>query len=406
MAGKLRNCNFVRMEPKRIEQIACSAVQDFLFHHESDDETRWILAHQNVAGVPADALAEQVQGRRKAKGKLPSFYRTRGVVYPPRLNLEQASSETTARYKVHVLRALLGPHATAGADLTGGWGVDSFFQAALVRDLYYAEPDPDLVQLAQHNLHLLGRNNIHYINAGVPASLAFLPPRLDFAFLDPSRRAGGKKVIALTDYEPDVRQVLNHLFEKTLHVLIKTSPLLDITEAARMLPELKSAHVVAVQNECKELLLLCERGHRGPFQIIAADLSNSTEFAFTTAEEARASVSIGEPKTYLYEPGAALLKAGAFRLMAERFQLTKLHLHTHLYTSDQLVADFPGRIFEVTALRPDAIPGKKANVVTRNFPEDAASLKKKLRLADGGESYVLAFTGPHSRHVVVCKRLQ
>lgn len=394
------------MEPKRIEQIACSAVQDFLFDHESEDETRWILAHQTVAGVPADALAEQVQGRRKAKGKLPSFYRTRGVVYPPRLNLEQASSETTARYKVQVLHSLLGPQGASGADLTGGWGVDSFFLAALVHDFYYAEPDPHLVQLAQHNLRLLGRNNIRYLTAGAPGSLALLPARLDFAFLDPSRRAGGKKVVALTDYVPDVRQLLDGLFEKTLHVLIKTSPLLDITEAARVLPELKSAHVVAVQNECKELLLLCERGHRGPFQIIAAELSNSTDFAFTTAEEARASVSIGEPMSYLYEPGAAILKAGAFRLMAERFQVTKLHLHTHLYTSEQLVADFPGRIFEVTALHPDAIPGRKANIVTRNFPEDASSLKKKFRLADGGEYYVLAFTGPHSRHVVVCKRLR
>jgi hypothetical protein len=392
------------MEPKRIEQIASPEVQDFLFANEHTDETRWLLNAKIVQGLPASVLAEQLVGRRKAKDKLPSFYQMRGVVYPPRLNLEQTSSEATAQYKVKILRQLLGD-SHSGADMCGGWGVDAFYLSGLCREFFYSEPQQWLMELAQHNHRRLGRAHIHYQHQPVPQSLTALPDALSFIYLDPSRRVAGKKVVRLTDYEPDVTSLLPLLFQKTAYVLIKMAPLLDITEALRALPHTKAVHVVASENECKELLFLCERDYTGNPQIHAADVRQPKPFSFFAIDEAKASISFSEPQTYLYEPGAAILKAGAFRLVAERFELAKLHANTHLYTSTHLLSEFPGRIFEITELRPAEIPNQKANVVTRNFPDTSEALKKKLRLSDGGDWYVVAFTGIRGRHVVVAKRV-
>lgn len=394
------------MEPKQIEQIASAAVQEFLFAHEREDEARWLFSGKTVAGVPPALLAEQVIGRRKAKEKLLTFYRMGGVVYPPKVNLEQTSSELTANYKVKVLRGHLGNRVKNGADLTGGWGVDSFFLSGMVDEFVYAEPNARLLALAHHNHHLLGRKNITYINVGLPDSLDQVSGPLDFIYLDPSRRVEGKKVVKLEDYIPDVPKLMPALFEKAKHLLIKAAPLLDISLAAHSLPGIKNVHVVAVDNECKELLFYCEHGYAGPVAITAIDLSAREELQFAVDEEAAAPVSYAEPRAYIYEPNAAILKAGAFRLVAHRFDLAKLHTNTHLYSSDRLVHGFPGRVFETTNLAPAAIPQKKAHVVTRNFPDAAATLKKKLGLADGGDLYVLAFTSQRARHVVVCRRLQ
>ncbi len=394
------------MEPKGIEQIASPDVQDFLFAHAHEDETRWLLSNTTVAGIAATVLAQQTAARRKAKEKLPTFYYTRGIVYPPKLNLEQTSSEATATYKAAVLRNYLGAPIAHGADLTGGWGVDAFFLSGMADDFFYAEPDAHLLALAQHNHRLLGRENVRYVPGGLPASLAQIPDQLDFIYLDPSRRAAGKKTVALEAYEPDVPSLMAALFQKTNHLLIKAAPLLDISLAARVLPGIKNVQVVAVEHECKELLFFCVRGYNGPVAITAIDLPEQEPLHFFPAEETTAPVTYAEPQTYLYEPNAAILKAGAFRLMAHRFQLAKLHVNTHLYTSNELVPNFPGRIFEITNLSTAAIPNKKAHVVTRNFPEAADSLKKKLRLTDGGDFYVLAFTSQRARHVLVCRKLR
>lgn len=394
------------MEPKRIEQIAGKAVQEFLFANENADETRWLLSGLEVADVPAAALAMQVAGRRKAKEKLPTFYALPGIVYPPSGNLEQTSSEVTASHKVQILRSELGDHLDTGADLTGGWGVDACFLSTLCTDFYFSDPEPRLVELAQHNHRLLGRTNLRYQTCALPESLAGLPDQVSFIYLDPSRRTKAGKVIALTDYTPNILGLLPQLFAKTHHLLLKTSPLLDISHTLRQLPNVKKVFVVAWKNECKELLFYCDKAYAGPVEIEAVDLARAKPFTFFTEDEARAAVVHSEPKRYLYEPGAAILKAGAFRLMAERFQVSKLHAHTHLYTSDRLAEDFPGRIFEVTSLRPDALPERKANIITRNFPEDPDVLKKAFRLTDGGDFFLLAFTGPRSRHVLVCRRVQ
>jgi hypothetical protein len=396
------------MSSSPIARLADPAVQAFLFAHETADETAWLLQGRPLAGMPAALMAQQLAARRKAKEKLPLFYQTPGIVYPALVNLEQTSSEATAQFKQLVIGRALDQPAGTAADLTGGWGVDSFFLAKSAAHFFYAEPDAQLVQLAAHNHALLGQKNIAYQTAALPNSLIALPHDLDFIFLDPSRRAGSQKTVRLENCAPDVVSLLPEMWKKTHTVLIKASPLLDLHQAQSRLPHVSHVYVVAVENECKEVLLLCRHGYRGRVTVCATMLnSGRPDFAFTPEEEQRAESRFSEPLAYVYEPAAAILKAGGFRLVGQRFGLKKLHPNTHLYTSHELVAHFPGRIFEINhGARAAHLPEGRANVVVRNFPTPAQALRNRLGLADGGEHYVLAFTGPAGRHVLVARRLQ
>ena len=397
-----------------IELLLQKEVQDFLATHEQEDEKKLVLKHRTLFGIPSGIIAEQLIGRRKAKLKLPLYYSTPGIVYPPGLNLEQSSSEKTARFKADLLNDLLGSKSIL-ADLTGGFGVDSFFFSNVFRTVHFVEPNASLVPIAQHNHDRLGAHNIHYQNNTAEKFLDSFLGKLDCAFLDPSRRSKtNQKVFSLSDCEPNAVTLLPDIFKKCEFVLIKTSPLLDLQQGIQELKHVEKIWVVSVDNECKEVLFFCKKDCKVEPEIIAVDLLENPEvISFTFSEEKNTEAKFSAPLHYLYEPNASILKAGAFKKIAEKFSVFKLHPNTHLYTSNDLVQNFPGRIFKIQhSVKPDAklmkaiFPEGKANVITRNYPLSPEELKKKTKLKDGGELYLIGFTGPKEKYLVAADRLK
>jgi 16S rRNA G966 N2-methylase RsmD len=322
--------------------------------------------------------------------------------------MEQCSSEVTANYKASLV--------SGGrlADLTGGFGIDCSYMAEQFNDVTYIERNAELCHIAKHNFALLGKP-IRVVNTDSEEALAELPHQ-DWIFVDPARRdRGGNKVVSLSDCEPDVCRLEKLLMKKATRVMIKCSPMLDISQAIRELHSVSEIHVVAVNNECKELLLILggEDTKEIPIHAINLQGGHTQQFAYTAEQEAEASCTytavIG---TYLYEPNSALMKAGCYRLPAERFGLTKLHRNTHLYTSDTLISDFPGRIFQVERVcgfgkrELKALGIRQANLAVRNFPEHVDNLKKRLKISDGGARYLFATTlDDETKALVVCTKV-
>lgn len=397
-----------------IELLLQREVQDFLVTHEQEDEKKLVLKHRTLFGIPSGIIAEQLIGRRKAKAKLPLYYNTPGIVYPPGLNLEQSSSEKTARFKADLLNDLLRSKSVL-ADLTGGFGVDSFLFSKVFNNVLYVEPNASLIPIAQHNHNQLGSRNIHYQNSTAENFLDSFTGKVDCVFLDPSRRSKtNQKVFSLSDCEPNTATLLPEIFKKCEFALIKTSPLLDLQQGMQELKHVEKVWVVSVDNECKEVLFFCKKDCKDEPEIIAVDLPKQVEiFSFTFSEEKNAEANFSTPLHYLYEPNASILKAGAFKQIAENFSVFKLHPSTHLYTSNDLVQNFPGRIFKILhSVKPDPkslkaiFPEGKANVITRNYPLTPEELKKKAKLKDGGELYLIGFSGQKEKHLVAANRLK
>ena len=359
-----------------------------------------------AAGLHIREIAEQIQARQKAKTKLPGWYANNALTFPPALSVEQASSERTAAYKASLVSGQVL------ADLTGGMGVDTAAFAQTITRVDYVERTWPLAELTGQNLAVLGLNNVA-VNVGDGLEwLVNQPDTLDWLYLDPARRdtrAGriGGRVVGLADCEPDVLAYLPLLLGKARNILLKTSPLLDIEATLRQLPTTQAVHVVAVQGEVKETLFVLGQQPvaTADVQMTATNLREGTDsqiFTYRRGDEATATVILANPRTYLYEPNAALLKAGAFRLAGERFGLNKLAPHSHLYTAHHLAPNYPGRVFMVdTVCRADRksvqqhVPDGQANLTVRNFPQSVDVLRKQLNLREGGDVYVFASTLPN-----------
>jgi 16S rRNA G966 N2-methylase RsmD len=377
-----------------LETLTSPKVRRFMREHALDDPHQLALQAHRYPDLPIAAIAEQLQARRKAQPKLPEWFATEGLVFPPALSMEQCSSETAARYKGSLL------HGQRLVDLTGGAGVDTYYLSQSFAQTDYVEQDERLAQLARHNFAVLGASSISTHATSAEAFLSSLFQPVDALYLDPARRdAQARRVFQLADSTPNVLELQNELLAKATTVLLKTAPLLDLQATLQVLKNVSQVHVVAVRNEVKEVLYRMDRGHTGEPEITAINLQAAFEvpFSFFRAQETRAEATYAEPKTYLYEPNAALMKAGAFKLIAQRFGLSKLHPNTHLYTSDQLTADFPGRAFRCRAVVPcqkksvrKHVPDGRASIATRNFPDAVAAVRKKLGLEDGGRAYLFA----------------
>lgn len=396
-------------------QVSQPDIQNYLIEHEYDDERSLVLKQKEVNGVPSSLIASQLIGRRKAKTKLPGWYKTKGVVYPPGVNLEQCSSEATAIFKISIIKSQVSPEGTA-IDLTGGFGVDTFFLSTSFQAVHYLEPNAELVEITKHNHHRLGASNIIHHCFSAEEFIQQTTLEFDLAYIDPSRRdENARKVHKLADCLPDITALQSVLFQKSTFILLKASPLLDIQQGLREMLHVKKVFAVSVGNECKELLFLAERGFEDEPLIEAIDIfENGTvrsSFSFHLADEKKAVAVLGEPDQYLYEPNASVLKSGAFKLIAEKFGLTKLDMNTHLYTSSNIVQPFPGKVFQIECLDPDGkqlkelLPDNKVNVVSRNYPLTPEEIKKKLRLRDGGAMYLIGFSSSKKKHLVLCSRL-
>jgi hypothetical protein len=400
-----------------IPELLNSQVIDFVLEHENDDVNELLLKHKSIAGVPASIIADQIRGRQKSKEKLPVLYSNTQIIYPPAVNLEQSSSEQTARFKLSFVKDLFGNNLPSqGADLTGGFGVDACFLSTAFSQYHFIEPNTTLIGIARHNHQVLAAKNIAYENTDAADFLKKLSGTLDFVYIDPSRRAAGnKKVFSLADCEPELISLQQEIFLHTPYMLVKTSPLLDLKVGIRELQFVKKVIVVSVNNECKEVLFFCEKDFTGEPIIQAVNLEKAkpAEFRFLFSDESQAEAKFSQASAFLYEPNASILKAGAFKLMSTHFGLNKLHVNTHLYTSDHLIENFPGRIFRIIdivkpdpKLMPKYFPAGQANVSTRNYPLSVAELKKKTGLKDGGDKFLIGFTDVKQKSVVVAERIK
>ena len=368
--------------------VANLALQRSKYKHLSDDEWRWFL--------------QQVDGRERTADKLPAFAAIEDWWYPVRLSCEQCSSEATARYKAQICQRSGLSADRSLLDLTGGYGVDTLFLSEAFDRTDYVEQNDELCRIAEHNFPLFDkRRSISVHNASAEDFLK-TAGKYDLLFLDPARRDNhGGKVFRLADCTPNVVELLPelcaHLTENG-RIMLKLSPMLDITQATKELSLLLwDVYVIAVKNEVKEVLLVSqESGVRNQESgITAIDLYYPEQaFSFTREEESN-SEAVCQPEgrsvfsqakpVFLYEPNAAILKAGAYKLIAQRFGLHKLDVNTHLYASCQWVPHFPGRVWRVT----DANANTTANIICRNYPLTPDQLKKKLHLRDGGTAYVI-----------------
>lgn len=341
-------------------------------------------------------LLQQAEGRQRLQSKVPSWAAIEDLHYPVRLSLEQCSSEMAAAYKAEVA-AHLCPDGGSMADLTGGFGVDFCFLAKGFQQACYIERNEALCAIARHNFPLLGLAQAQVFHTDALSYLEAMTERVDFLLLDPARRdTVGRKMVSLSDCEPDVAVLHDVLRQKSRWTMVKLSPMLDITAALRSLPAVVEVHLVAVGGECKELLLVLGDGVAAP---VVHCVDEHHRFSFTYEEEAAAvAPTANEVGAFLFEPSPAVMKAGAFRTLAARYSLYKLHPNTHLYTAAHDCPDFPGRRFRVLQssgfskkeVRP--LAGTKANLAVRNFPDTVVSLRRRLRLAEGGEKYLFATT--------------
>ena len=368
----------------KVEELA---LQRKRYAHLSDEEWRWML--------------QQVEGRQRTHDKLPTFAQIEDWWYPVRLSCEQCSSEATARYKAAIIRQL-GKKQDILIDLTGGYGVDTYFLSEQTTQAHYVERNEELCRIAQHNFQIANKPiHVHNTSAedflaqySMAGSVSSDVKKEVVVYLDPARRdAHGGKVFRIEDCEPNVIKILPSLRAISNTILIKFSPMLDITSALQSLGNEWDVHVVALHNEVKEIIFVTGNNRIHAVNILH---EGNDQFSFTRSEEKSALCAMADCICeYIYEPNAAIIKAGAFRLVAERFQLHKLDHNTHLYTADQLTENFPGRVWKVIAQpiknqRDIAALGiQRAAILTRNYPLTPEELRKKFKVQESDSHFLI-----------------
>lgn len=386
--------------------ILNSDVQKFITNNLKSDIPRLSLKKSPFPSVSSGELAQQTDSKKRCEYKLPLWFMTEGIYYPPKLAIEQASSELAAKYKAELIQG------DEIIDLTGGFGVDTLFFALKAKSVTHCELNKELSEISEYNSRILGVD-INYINSNGLNYLNKSNKTFSTIYIDPSRRVESKKVFMLKDCEPDIISNLQLLKDHSSCILIKTAPLLDIQSIIKELKQVSAIHVISIKNECKELLLLIDNKQASDDPVITCALlgDNEKTYSFRLSEEKTFQITdYTEPLKYIYEPDAALLKAGCFKLITRDFRINKIHQHTHLYTSRELQNSFPGRkfILKKTWNYGNFIKEhqfKNANIICRNFSLSPEELKKKLKINDGGEEYLLFCTGLKDERLVLnCER--
>ena len=381
------------------------------------DPDQLLLKHRTIAELPASLVIDQIVGRRKAEERLPTWHLNENIIYPPALNLEQSSSEKSALVKVDLLQNEPGElNEKVLLDLTGGFGVDSYFFSTAFKRVHMVEPNSQLLELAKHNHRELGALNIDYYNTSAEN---FLNSRLlqlvDVIFIDPSRRiTGNKKIFSLRESVPNVAKLQQTILELCTNLLIKTSPLLDIQVGLKDLDFVKHIYITSINNDCKEVLFFCQRNFESEPTITAINLNGKdANFSFRISEERSAENRYSDPLEFIYEPNASLLKGGAFKILGVTFDLSKLHPNTHLFTSSTFHDHFPGRVFQIESIvKPnEKTPGeifedRRANIFTRNYPLTVNEIRRKYSLKDGGEKFLIGCSGLRSKFLMAARRIR
>lgn len=355
------------------------------------------------------SILNQIAAKTKAKDKLPTWFSTPNIIYPSKISVEQTSSEKTALYKASIVT---GENLI---DLTGGFGIDDYYFSKKIKNVAHCEINTELSNIVQHNCKQLSSNNITCHPGDSSETLAKLNIKWDWIYIDPSRRNDSKgKVFMLKDCLPNVPENLDFYFKKSNSILIKTAPILDITAGINELNHIKSIHIVAVENEVKELLWELQKEYQGNIAIKTVNITKEKEETFEfTLNENQKQPSYSLPQKYLYEPNSSIMKSGGFDQVALFYELNKLHKHSHLYTSNELKT-FPGRIFEIQNCisynksdMKQHLENQKANITTRNFSDSVESIRKKWKIKDGGNIYCFFTTDENNiKIVLICTKIK
>lgn len=389
----------------------------FVSEHRHDDVLTLALQAKRDGDIDLPWALDQIQGWQTARRKLPSWASIDGIVYPPHLSMEQCSSEQAALYKCGIVNSLSVDARATLVDLTGGFGVDFAFMAGCCRRAIYVERQEILCETARHNFKLLGLNHATILHTQAEAALHDLTtdPSSTLLYLDPARRdSNSARTYAIQDCTPNVLELLDPLFKAAHHILLKLSPMLDWHKAVGDLGgRVAQVHIVSVNNECKELLILMDANHKGEPSIHCVNDGQSLIYRLSQ-DGVPAIIADDSDAVYLYEPNASVMKAGCFGVLTSRFPVLALAVDSHLFVSAKQIPDFPGRQFAIDAVTTmnkkelaRALKGvTRANIATRNFPLTAQQLRTRLRLQDGGETYIFgSTTASGQRLIYICHKL-
>ncbi|TCN58942.1 class I SAM-dependent methyltransferase [Flavobacterium circumlabens] len=388
--------------------ILSKPIQDFITQNSGASISKLALQKNPFPEVDWILILNQIEAKTKAKDKLPTWFSTENIIYPSKISVEQTSSERTAAYKASLISG-----ATL-IDLTGGFGVDDYYFSKNFKNITHCEINEDLSAIVQHNFEQLKVKNCTFYAADSTTVLNESNQKWDWIYIDPSRRNDAKgKVFMLRDCLPNVPELLDFYFEKSDAVLIKTAPLLDISAALSELKCVRTIHIIALENEVKELLFEIHSQYSGDITIKTANiLKEKTEtFEFILGDHSDFP-SYHLPQKYLYEPNSAIMKSGGFDEVSAVFGINKLHKHSHLYTSEELI-DFPGRAFEIEKSisynkndMKTALFNQQANVTTRNFPDTVENIRKKWKIKNGGNLYCFFTTDKNDHKIVlICRKI-
>ncbi len=390
--------------------------EQYIREHRTDDVRKLALA-SHPQGIDIQYALTQISGWQAARAKVPLWADTEGIVYPKHLSLEQCTSQYIAQYKATFIESLLGSGFKL-ADITGGMGVDCFFISRSASQVYYNEMSADLCDCARANFKVLGRPEIEISCCTAEDFISRLEPdSLDLIYLDPARRGdAGRKLVSISDCQPDTVALQDDLLSIAPNVMVKLSPMLDVSKALTELHNVSNVFIIGLEGECKEITLLMQRDFDAEPVITAVDIkANGTpEIAVSSAKSTDNALPLPitdpqqlQPGTYISEPSAPYMKSALFRTIASQTATALLHPDTHLFWSKEKPESFPGRTFRIEGIIPfdkrslSALTKTQANLSVRNFPEPAPQLQSRLKLRDGGPRYLIATTLADSRRILL-----
>ena len=387
--------------------LLSAEIQEFINSSLQANISKLALSKNPFPEVDWKEIINQIVSKNKSQHKLPTWFNTENIYYPASISIEQTSSEITAKYKSELISG------TSLIDLTGGFGVDDYYFSKQFEHVIHCEKNAVLSEMVKHNYGVLNVNNITCLAQNSTEVIEQSENAFDWIYIDPSRRSDVKgKVFLLKDCLPNVPENLKLYFSKSNSILIKTAPILDITAGCMELENIKSIHIVAIENEVKEILWLLEKGYNNEIEVNAVNIQKKKTDcnAFILGEHTPARFSL--PQDFLYEPNAPLLKSGGVDYLCDALHITKLHPNSHLFTHSELV-DFPGRRFSINEVIPfkkenlkKHLENKKMNITTRNFPLTVEEIRKKYKIADGGTVYAFFTTNINNEKIVlICTKI-
>lgn len=367
-----------------VDKLLNQQIQEYINANLNTDLHSLLLKKSPFSDVSMQEIVQQIKGKQVALKKFP-FLLKAGIIFPPQLNLEQSSSQKTALYKSEILKG------EKFIDLTAGFGIDAYYLSKNFDEVTLVEQNADLLKIVEHNWSVL-RKKAKFINQKLEEFLGENKENFDVIYLDPARRDQHKnKVFLLEDLSPDILEIQEKLLSFSNEIVIKLSPLIDLKYLITVLPGIFRIDIIAVKNDVKEVVIFLSK--ENPEEIICHVVNLESEeptCVFRFGEEEKSIAEFGEPEKYIYIPNNSVLKAGIFNLISERFGLKKLHPNSHLYTSDQIINDFPGRVFEMELIDAKQIQKKgQFNIISKNYPLKPEEIKKKYNLKDGGENYLI-----------------